>query len=134
MSFLQWKAGAAREAIGKPIERKEDERFLTGKGCYSDDFTLPRQACAAMVRSPHAHARIRSISTSQAAAMPGVLAVLTARDAAQDGLKPIPHRPVTVNPHEVALKNRDGSAFYIPPCAAIAADKVLFVGRGGLRS
>jgi carbon-monoxide dehydrogenase large subunit len=60
--------------------------------------------------------------------MPGVLAVLTARDAAHDGLKPIPHRPVTVNPHEVSLKNRDGSAFYIPPCAAIAADKALFVG------
>src|SRR6267142_2743356 len=128
MSFLQWRAGATREAVGKPIARLEDERLLTGKGCYSDDFSLPRQAYAAMVRSPHAHARLRRISTSQAAAMPGVLAVLSARDAAQDGIKPIPHRPVTVNPHEVTLKNRDGSAFFIPPCAAIAADKARFVG------
>src|SRR5437868_2005455 len=128
MSFLQWSALSAREGVGKPVARKEDERFLTGKGCYSDDFNLAGQAYAAMVRSPHAHAHIRSIATADAAAMPGVLTVLTARDAAADGLKPIPHRPVTVNPHEVALKNRDGSAFTIPPCAAIAEDKARFVG------
>jgi len=128
MSFLQWSALSAREGVGKPVARKEDERLLTGKGCYSDDFNLAGQAYAAMVRSPHAHARIRSIATADAAVMPGVLAVLTARDAAADGLKPIPHKPVTVNPHEVVLKNRDGSAFTIPPCAAIAADKARFVG------
>jgi carbon-monoxide dehydrogenase large subunit len=128
MSFLQWKARAGPQGIGSAVPRKEDERFLIGKGCYSDDFQLPGQAYAAMVRSPHAHARIQSISTARAAAMPGVLAVLTARDAARDGIRPIPHKPLTVNPHEVSLKNRDGSAFYIPPCAAIAADKALFVG------
>ena len=128
MSFLQWKPGAAPQGIGAAVTRKEDERFLTGKGCYSDDFRLPGEAYAVMVRSPHPHARIRSISTAAAAAMPGVLAVLSARDAAADGLKPIPHRPVTVNPHEVALKNRDGSPFHIPPCTAIAADKARFVG------
>jgi carbon-monoxide dehydrogenase large subunit len=128
MSFLQWTARSTPEGIGSPVARKEDERFLTGKGCYSDDFNLAGQAYAAMVRSPHAHARIRSIATADAAAMPGALAVLTAREAAADGLQPIPHRPVTLNPHEVALANRDGSAFTIPPCAAIAADKARFVG------
>jgi aerobic carbon-monoxide dehydrogenase large subunit len=128
MSFLQWRSGGVGESIGRAVPRKEDERFLTGKGCYSDDFSLPGQVHAVMVRSPHAHARIRSIGTTHAAAMPGVLAVLTARDAARDGLKPIPHKPVTVNPHEIKLQNRDGSAFYIPPCSAIAADKTRFVG------
>ena len=128
MSFLQWNARGAGEAIGRPVARKEDERFLTGNGCYSDDFNLAGQAHAAMVRSPHAHARIRGVAGAHAAALPGVLAVLTAREAAADGLQPIPHRPVTVNPHEVVLKNRDGSAFTIPPCSAIAADKARFVG------
>ena len=58
----------------------------------------------------------------------GVIAVLTGKDAAADGLKPIPHKPVTVNPHEVALKNRDGSPFYIPPYAVLPTDKARFVG------
>ena len=114
--------------IGKPIPRKEDDRLLAGRGCYADDLSLPGQAHACMVRSPHAHARILSIGTEQALQTPGVLAVLTGQDAAADGLKPIPHRPVTVNPHEVALRNRDGSPFRIPPCAVLPTDKARFVG------
>ncbi len=114
--------------IGKPIPRKEDDRLLAGRGCYADDLSLPGQAHACMVRSPHAHARILSIGTEQALQTPGVLAVLTGQDAAADGLKPIPHRPVTVNPHEVALRNRDGSPFYIPPYAVLPTDKARFVG------
>jgi carbon-monoxide dehydrogenase large subunit len=114
--------------IGKPIPRKEDDRLLAGRGCYADDLSLPGQAHACMVRSPHAHARIKSISTGSARAVPGVISVLTGADAAADGLKPIPHKPVTVNPHEVALRNRDGSPFYIPPCAVLPTDKARFVG------
>src|SRR5713226_888539 len=114
--------------IGKPIPRKEDDRLLAGGGCYADDLSFPGQAYACMVRSPHAHARIKSISTDSARAVPGVISVLTGADATADGLKPIPHKPVTVNPHEVALRNRDGSPFYIPPYAVLPTDKARFVG------
>ena len=114
--------------IGQPVRRKEDDRLLRGAGCYADDLSLPRQAYACMVRSPHAHALIRRISKEPALRVPGVLAVLTGADAEADGLKPIPTRPVTVNPHEVALRNRDGSAFNIPRYAVLPTDKARFVG------
>jgi aerobic carbon-monoxide dehydrogenase large subunit len=77
---------AARESlIGRSVERKEDYRFLTGAGQYTDDITLERQSYAYFVRSPHAHARIRSIDTRAAAAAPGVLAVFTGKDVAALG-------------------------------------------------
>ena len=79
--------------IGTPLPRLEDERLLTGRGCYSDDFTLPGQIHAVAVRSPHAHARIVSIDAAAARAMPGVLAVLTGDDVLADGLRPVPHIP-----------------------------------------
>jgi carbon-monoxide dehydrogenase large subunit len=66
--------------IGKPVVRKEDERLTTGRGRFSDDFSLAGQACAVMVRSPHAHARIRAIDATQAKEMPGVLGVFTGAD------------------------------------------------------
>ena len=72
--------GAVGTGIGQPVRRREDLRLLTGKGRYSDDVNLPGQAYMIMVRSPHAHAVIRSIDTAAARAMPGVLAVLTAED------------------------------------------------------
>src|SRR5229473_2398701 len=71
---------ATKTGIGQPVRRREDFRLLTGKGCYSDDFSFPGQAYAVMVRSPHAHALIRAVDTGEAAAAPGVLAVLTGRD------------------------------------------------------
>ena len=77
--------------IGATVRRKEDLRLVTGRGHYSDDFNLPGQAYGAAVRSPHAHALIRSIDAAAARAMPGVLAVLTGEDALADGLKRIPH-------------------------------------------
>ena len=112
--------------IGKPVPRKEDDRLLRGDGSYADDWNLPLQAYACMVRSPHAHARIKKISTDAARAVDGVIAVFTGADTAD--LKPIPHKPVTVNPHEVQLKNRDGSPFTIPPYAVLPVDKARFVG------
>ncbi len=66
--------------IGVRVLRKEDERFLTGRGRYVDDIVLPRQSYAWIVRSPHAHATIRAIDTKAAAAAPGVLAILTGDD------------------------------------------------------
>ena len=59
--------------IGAPVRRHEDQRLLTGQGRYSDDLTLPGQAYAVMLRSPHAHAEIGEIDTEAALAVPGVL-------------------------------------------------------------
>src|SRR5215510_6785651 len=80
--------------IGKPVVRKEDARLTTGRGQFSDDFALPGQAYAVMVRSLHPHARIRSIDAARAKSMPGVLAVLTGADCLADNLTPIPHDPL----------------------------------------
>ncbi|MCU0970001.1 MAG: xanthine dehydrogenase family protein molybdopterin-binding subunit [Rubrivivax sp.] len=63
--------------VGKAVERREDARFLTGRGQYTDDITLPGQAYGAFLRSPHAHARIRALDTAAAAKAPGVLGILT---------------------------------------------------------
>ncbi|HEX2566265.1 MAG TPA: xanthine dehydrogenase family protein molybdopterin-binding subunit, partial [Burkholderiales bacterium] len=128
MSFLQSRTHAAREGIGKAVARAEDDRLLRGQGRYADDFSEPGQAYACIARSPHAHAEIRSIDASPALARPGVLAVLTGRDALADGLRPVPYRPITANPHEVLLKNRDGSPIFLAPCLPLAADRARFVG------
>jgi aerobic carbon-monoxide dehydrogenase large subunit len=116
------------KGIGAPVLRKEDARLLTGRGSFSDDLDLPGQAYAVMVRSPHAHARIAAIDASEALAAPGVLSVLTGADYLRDGLKPIPHRPFSASPPDVALRNRDGSAIFIAPHYPLPADRARFVG------
>ncbi len=80
--------------IGRPVRRKEDHRLLTGQGRFTDDFAVVGQTHGVMVRSPHAHARIRSIDTSAALRMPGVLGIFTGADCAADGLREIPHSPL----------------------------------------
>ena len=70
----------ATEVLGAPIKRKEDPRFITGEGNYVDDIKLPGMAYAAVLRSPYAHANIRSIDTSRARTMPGVVGVYTGAD------------------------------------------------------
>ena len=127
MSFLDSRTRSASQGFGKPVRRREDARLLVGAGCFSDDVNLPGQAYACVVRSPHAHARIRRIDTADAMAVPGVLAVLTGQDAARDGLRPIPHAPVPTNPHEVALRHRDAAAF-LAPHPPLPADVARFVG------
>jgi len=82
------------QVIGQPLRRKEDERLITGKGRFTDDFSLPGQAYAAMVRSPYPHARIRAIDATAAAALPGVLGVFTGAQCSEEKLGPIPHDPV----------------------------------------
>jgi hypothetical protein len=128
MSFLHSRQQVAPQGIGKPGRRREDARFLTGAGKYADDMSLPGQAYAYVVRSPHAHARIVSIDVGPAAGGPGVFAVLTGTDAAADGLQPIPQRPVPANPYEVPLKSRDGSPFLIAPHPVLALGKTRYVG------
>ncbi len=128
MSFLASRTRDAAQGIGKAILRKEDLRLVTGAGCYTDDVTLPGQVYACMVRSPHAHAAIRGIDGADALKTSGVIAVLTGADATQDGLVPIPHRPVPTNPHEVPLTSRDGSPFFIAPHSPLPTDRARFVG------
>jgi aerobic carbon-monoxide dehydrogenase large subunit len=128
VSFLASRTQAARDGIGRPIPRREDPRLITGAGRYSDDVSLPGQAYACMVRSPHAHARILRIDATDALKLPGVIAVLTGQDARDDGLQPIPHRPVPTNPREVPLVSRDGSAFFLAPHPLLPTDRARFVG------
>ena len=128
MSFLDSRGCVAREGIGKPVPRKEDQRLITGRGRFSDDVRLSGQAYACLVRSPYAHARILGIDASDARKVPEVIAVLTGRDALADDLQPIPHRPVPTNPHEVPLRSRDGSAFFIAPHPLLPVDRARFVG------
>src|SRR5213594_5256764 len=73
-------AVASDRLIGKSIKRREDPRFITGRGQYVDDLKIPGMTYAAFVRSPHAHAKIRKIDTAAAARHPGVVAVFTGKD------------------------------------------------------
>jgi carbon-monoxide dehydrogenase large subunit len=106
-------------AIGQSVSRFEDPRLLRGGGRYVGDIVLPGMAFGHVLRSPHAHARIRSIDTSRAKAAPGVLAVLTGADwqASGWGDLPVPD----------GLKRRDGSSFR-PPYPALATDRVRWAG------
>ena len=107
-------------AVGQPVTRTEDPRLLKGLGRYIDDITLPGQTHAVILRSPHAHAVIRSLDTEAAKAAPGVLAVLTGADCAADGLGDLPCDQVR--------QRRDGSPLYRPPRPALVRDRVRLVG------
>lgn len=74
------------EGIGARVARKEDKRFLTGKGRYTDDMVVPGMKYAVFVRSPHAHATIRSIDATSAKSMPGVIDVLDGKQLLADGI------------------------------------------------
>jgi len=120
-------SGNVANGIGQPVRRKEDFRLLTGKGRFGDDVTLPRQAHACFVRSPHAHARIVTVDKTAALAAPGVLAVLTGAEYLASGLGPIPHNPGLSAPPDVQARLTDG-----PPIATrhypLPADRTRFVG------
>ncbi len=122
------------KGIGQPVRRKEDMRLVTGTGCFSDDVDLPRQTRAHVLRSVHAHARIKGIDTTRAKALKGVVAVLTGADLKADGIKPIPPDSSIVAPLEaqrklpdVVLVNRNGP-YFPTPFALLAIDKVRHVG------
>ncbi|KAF0118377.1 MAG: coxL1 [Rhodospirillaceae bacterium] len=106
--------------IGMPLPRVEDERFLTGTGRYTDDITLPRQLRGAVVRSPHAHARIKHLDPSAALAILGVLAVYTITDLDAGGIGPLPC--------DVILTNRNGHPMTVPERPVLAREKVRYVG------
>ncbi|MGA7487478.1 MAG: molybdopterin cofactor-binding domain-containing protein, partial [Xanthobacteraceae bacterium] len=114
--------------IGRPVVRKEDARLTTGRGRFSDDFSLAGQAHAVMVRSPHPHARIRGIDAARAKAMPGVLAVATGADCLADGLGAIPHDPLPKTRYDMKLAAAGGGAVFIGPHLLLPADKARHVG------
>src|SRR6516165_7203975 len=114
--------------IGKPMPRKEDERLVTGKGRFTDDFSLPGEAHAAMVRSPHPHARIVAIDAAAAKAMPGVLGVFTGADCIADKIGPLPHDPVPKTKFDMKLTGPGGGAVFAGPHALLPADRARHVG------
>jgi aerobic carbon-monoxide dehydrogenase large subunit len=116
------------KAVGKPVPRNEDQRLITGKGRFSDDFSLPGQVWAAMVRSPHPHARIVSINPSEALKMPGVLAVYTGENCRKDGLKPIPHSPVPSTKFDMKLRGPGDTEVFAGPNVLLPDDKARHVG------
>ena len=106
--------------IGQPVRRKEDDTLVRGKGKYTDDFNLPGQAYAWIVRSSHAHGIIRGIDTAAAKAMPGVLGVWTGADLAAAN-----YGPYTCG---LPLKSRDGTPLLQTNRTALMTDKVRYVG------
>ena len=106
--------------IGAAVRRKEDHRFITGKGRYTDDLDRPGQAQAYFVRSPYAHARIRHIDATAAKAMPGVVDVLTGADIAADGLGDLICGWM--------IHSKDGSPMKMGSHPALAKEKVRYVG------
>ncbi|WP_203074894.1 xanthine dehydrogenase family protein molybdopterin-binding subunit [Falsiroseomonas ponticola] len=106
------------EGIGASVRRKEDFRFLQGRGMYTDDINRPGQTHAFILRSPHAHATINGIDTAAAKAMPGVLAVFTSADMAAIGGLPCGWQ----------IHNKDGSPMAEPKHPVLAEGKVRHVG------
>lgn len=109
-----------REGIGARVLRTEDRRFLTGRGEFVADLALPGALHCAIVRSPHAHARIRALDARAAVEAPGVAAVLTGADMAADGVGPMR----TLWP----IRSHDGTPMAEPPRWALARDTVRHVG------
>src|SRR6516164_1168509 len=109
-----------RFGIGQPVTRKEDARFLTGRGRYVADLDFARQAHAVFIYSPHAHARIRAIEKATAEQSPGVFAVLTGEDWRADGLG-------TLDP-EVMAEDMGGPKGYRTKRPPLAIDRVRHVG------
>ena len=114
----------AKYGVGQPVRRTEDPRLLTGRGKFNDDMPRDGEAMGFVLRSPHAHADIRSIDTSAAEKMPGVLAVLTGQDLADDGIGTFPGPP----PFFAALTKPDGSPLVYPPQHALTSDRARYVG------
>src|SRR5713226_8449699 len=106
--------------IGQPVRRFEDRRFLRGEGRFQNDVNLPGQAHAVVLRSPHAHAKIRALDAGPALAMPGVLAIYTGADlaAAGFGTMGVPFQ----------RKRPDGSPMFVRGHLGLAQGTVRFVG------
>src|SRR3954447_7858738 len=107
------------DVLGAPVKRVEDPRFITGKGRYLDDIHLQGMTHLAILRSPYAHANIRSVDTSGAAGMPGVLAVFTGAD--------IPYNPL---PMAWPAGGASGIQNNVSTPRILATDSVKWTGEG----
>lgn len=116
------------ENIGQRLVRNEDHRLLTGEGAFSADRALPGQAHAAILRSPHAHARILAIDSTAAEAMDGVLLVLTGKDWQETGLPPLQNRPIPAARTDPVLYAPDGGDPVMRDQFPLPLDKVRFGG------
>jgi len=112
--------GSMRFGAGQPVKRLEDQRLVTGHGLYLDDKPADGALWLVVLRSPHAHAKVVSIDTDAARAMPGVEAVLTGADLIADDIGTIPTLPI--------FKRPDGSPMALPPRRLLAHETVRFVG------
>src|SRR5437667_3866600 len=106
--------------IGTPVRRREDYRFLTGGGTYTDDINRPGQLYAYILRSPHAHARITAIDASAATRAPGVVAIYIGAEMAADGVGGLPCG--------WQVHSKDGSPMVEPPHPEFASGRVRHVG------
>ena len=118
---VQFDPSSARFGAARSQKRLEDDRLLTGKGLYSDDRELAGQAWLVLVRSPHAHARLRSIDLDPVKGSPGVIAAWTMADLRADGVGHIPFPPL--------FKRADGSPMAAPPRTPLAEGSVCYVGQ-----
>src|SRR5581483_69762 len=100
--------------IGKRVKRREDVRFITGNGRYTDDVNLPGQTYAVFLRSPYPRARIKSIDASGAKKLTGVVAVFTGQDTAADNLGALPCGWL--------VKSTDGTDMKVPPRLPLPVD------------
>ncbi|MGH6701952.1 MAG: xanthine dehydrogenase family protein molybdopterin-binding subunit, partial [Bradyrhizobium sp.] len=108
------------EGIGARVLRKEDKRFITGKGRYVDDIRLHGMTYAAFVRSPHPHAKVRGVDTAAALKLPGVVAVLTGKELVEDKIGNLICGWM--------IHSKDGSPLKMAPHPALAAGTVNHVG------
>ena len=106
--------------VGQAVRREEDPRLLRGRGLFTNDVSLPDQTYAVVLRSPYAHAEIKSIDTTEAAAAPGVLGVFTGEDVAADNLG-VPGMPAK-------WKRPDGEPMKYRPQPPLALGRVRYVG------
>ncbi len=111
---------SSETSVGSPARRKEDFRFITGQGQYTDDISHPRQAFAAFVRSPHAHAKILDVDAADALAAPGVITVLSGQDLAAEGLGTLSCGWM--------IHSKDGSEMKAGAHPMLAEDRVRYVG------
>ena len=118
---VQFDPASARFGASRSQKRLEDDRLLTGKGRYSDDLDFPRQCWMVLLRSPHAHAKLRSIDLAEARRAPGVLAAWAMSDLRADGVGHIPFPPL--------FKRADGSPMAAPPRTPLAERTVFYVGQ-----
>jgi aerobic carbon-monoxide dehydrogenase large subunit len=121
----------SQTGVGAPVRRREDQRLLRGRGEYTDDINLAGQLHAVMVRSPHAHANLKSVDTQAAASFPGVVAVLTGHDYSTDGIGDLGHGANPAGAEEwqqPAFVNRDGTEPFDKAQPPIIHDRVRYAG------